>query len=164
MVAKTPAAKPRRTRAPAKRAAPRAAARTAKTVVREATSARELVLEKTAPVRRSIKAHPRLIGGLVLGAGLVVGALLLRRFAPNQAKRLGAAAASLAITAGAPAALAYLQSAPKRIAKSKVTRDAIRSLRKTPSKIADLHLADRTRDAAETMMKRAKDLRHQLTH
>ena len=162
--AKTPRKTPTRTTAARTAAARASRASLIAKAETETASVREALLERADKAKRTVQNHPRLVTGLVLGAGLVIGALVIRRFAPEQAKRLGAAAAGLAIAAGGQQALEALKKAPGRIADSKLTRQAIRELKKTPSRIADLHLDDRARDVSKIMVKRAKRVRHALTH
>jgi hypothetical protein len=89
-------------------------------------------------VYRVARARPRLTAGLLLIGGVAITAFVLRKRIPGAVEKLGAAAAGIAIAAGAPELFDRLTDAGARVRKSKLVTRPIKMLKDAPARLDKL--------------------------
>jgi hypothetical protein len=87
---------------------------------------------------RVARARPRLVTGLAILGGVAIAAFLLRKRIPGAADKLVAAAAGMAIAAGAPEALDRLKTASRKAAGSPLVTRSLDMLHDAPSRLGKL--------------------------
>ena len=110
-------------------------------------------------VYRAARARPRLTAGLILLGGVAITAFVLRKRIPGAVEKLGAAAAGLAIAAGAPELLDRLNDAGKRARKSRYVTTPLKLLKDAPGKFDKL-----SRDVAHSKPVRRMSERLRRAH
>jgi flagellar biosynthesis/type III secretory pathway protein FliH len=110
----------------------------------------EQVKTQSVKVYRAAKARPRLTLGLTVLAGAALTAFLLRKRIPGAVEKLSAAAAGVAIAAGAPEALDRIKAAGKKAGRklgrkagqnarnSKLVARPLEMLEDVPDQLSDL--------------------------
>jgi len=96
------------------------------------------VRQGSAKVYQVVRARPRLTAGLLVLGGVAITAFLLRKRIPGAAEKLTAAAAGIAIAAGAPEALDRIRDASRKAAKSKLVKRSIEFAQDTPENLGKL--------------------------
>ena len=96
----------------------------------------------SAKVYRAVRARPRLTIGLVALGGIALTAFLLRKRIPGAVEKLSAAAAGVAIAAGAPEAIDAIRGAGRdvgrKVGSNRYVRGSLALLEDAPDQLSEL--------------------------